>query len=83
MTIMQCSFDNKNWYDIDDGPFGIPAASVQVYFRVKPKWRYQISWSNSDGSFEEHYDVWHNAVRKIKELEGFGQECNVYVRDTN
>lgn len=81
MSDMQFSFDMKNWNDVSDGNGIIPSKAVQIYFRTKPKWEYQLTWSNSEGSFAERYNVWHNAVRKIKELEELGQECNVYVRN--
>ena len=83
MSDMQFSFDLKNWNDVGDGVATIPAKSIQVYFRIKPKWQYQITWTNSEGSYNENYDNWPDAVRKIKQLEELCQEHNLYVRNIN
>lgn len=83
MPDMQFSFDMKNWDNVADGVAIIPTKSIQVFFRQKPKWEYQMTWSNAEGLFDESYDNWPDAVRKIKQLEELGQEHNLYVRNIN
>jgi len=66
-----------------DMPFNsnIPAGASQVYFRRKPQWNFEVSWSNSSGSYNQRYSILDSAMRKVSELMNEGEEPNLYVRN--
>jgi hypothetical protein len=82
MADMQFSFDNKEWHDVNDGPGIIPSKAIQVYFRPKPRWEYQVTWTNSIGrACAMRFGNLLDAIEKIKELAVLDLESNLYTRN--